>query len=413
MSVTSYVKFNAASVATGIAAGVAGRAVKDFAEGVRRGITGSTSPINHAKARGRKNTEILAYPFTVDEDEQQGHYIMFNIYLHGKGKLVTPKTAKQSATEARDIMAAEFGVDDFRINPFAAKQAFAASTEEGEVGEEFNFDESNMANIVHGGMTNKVTSSFVGGSAEGKINRSIQLSQLGPRQKQKTIALYMPPTVDVNYTVNYADEEIGSLAMAGNEVIQGFVRGTDVLSKLQGMISDKVAGIGGEALQSFVENTAETFAGGAKALFELNRGTVITPRMELMFDGVGRRSFSFTFSFIPKNQDESRTVENIIFQFKKFMMPEYSNPETRREMNIPATFEIDYYYRNTRNDFINRISTCFLKTMDVKYGGDRYTTYPATFTEGGKYGLPPQKSTMTLNFQELEILSRDHIEEGY
>ena len=74
---------------------------------------------------------------------------------------------------------------------------------------------------------------------------------------------------------------------------------------------------------------------------------------------------------------------------------------------------IDYYYRNTRNDFINRISTCFLKTMDVKYGGDRYTTYPATFTEGGKYGLPPQKSTMTLNFEELELLSRDHIEEGY
>ena len=102
MSITNYVKFNAASLATGIAAGVAGKAVKDFAEGVRRGITGSTSPINHAKARGRKNTEIIAYPFTVDEDEQQGHYIMFNIYLHGKGKLVTPKTAKQKAIEKQE-----------------------------------------------------------------------------------------------------------------------------------------------------------------------------------------------------------------------------------------------------------------------------------------------------------------------
>ena len=269
------------------------------------------------------------------------------------------------------------------------------------------------AEVVQEGATANRIGGFIGGSAEGKINKSIQMSQLGIRQKQKTIALYMPPTVDVQYQVKYQDEEIGSLAMAGNEVIQGFMRGTDVLSSLQGMISDKVASIGGEALQAFVETTAETFAGGARALFELNRGTVITPRMELMFDGVGRRSFTFTFSFIPKNQDESRTVENIIFQFKKFMMPEYSDPNTRREMNIPATFEIDYYYRNTRNDFINRISTCFLKTMDVKYGGDRYTTYPATITEGGKYGLPPQKSTMTLNFEELELLSRDHIEEGY
>ena len=403
MSITNYVKFNAASLATGIAAGVAGKAVKDFAEGVRRGITGSTSPINHAKARGRKNTEIIAYPFTVDEDEQQGHYIMFNIYLHGKGKLVTPKTAKQKAIEKQEELIAQYNLNEFQTREqqeeLVARQAATM--------------QDDFADIVQADINRAKRENFVGGSAGGNINRSIQMSQLGIRQKQKTIALYMPPTVDVQYQVKYQDEEIGSLAMAGNEVIQGFMRGTDVLSSLQGMISDKVASIGGEALQAFVETTAETFAGGARALFELNRGTVITPRMELMFDGVGRRSFTFTFSFIPKNQDESRTVENIIFQFKKFMMPEYSDPNTRREMNIPATFEIDYYYRNTRNDFINRISTCFLKTMDVKYGGDRYTTYPATFTEGGKYGLPPQKSTMTLNFEELELLSRDHIEEGY
>ena len=262
-------------------------------------------------------------------------------------------------------------------------------------------------------MTTNNIGGFVGGSAEGRINRSIQMSQLGIRQKQKTIALYMPPSVDVSYNVNYGDEEIGNLAMFGNEVIQGFMGGTDVLSKLQGMINDKALQAGGEALQALVQASADTFASGAKALFEINRGTVITPRMELMFDGVGRRNFSFTFNFIPKNQDESRTVENIVYYFKKFMMPEYSDPNTRREMNIPATFDIDYYYKNTQNDFLNKISTCFLKSMDVKYGGDRYTTYPATFTERGKFGLPPQKTQMTLQFSELEVLSRQHIEEGF
>ena len=91
MGVTNYVKFNAAQVATGIAAGVANRAVKDFADGVRRGINGSVSPKAFSQARGRKNTEILAYPFNVDEDNQQGHYIMFNIYLHGKGETSNTK----------------------------------------------------------------------------------------------------------------------------------------------------------------------------------------------------------------------------------------------------------------------------------------------------------------------------------
>ena len=166
MSVTSYVKFNAATVATGIAAGVAGRAVKDFAEGVRRGITGSTSPINHAKARGRKNTEILAYPFTVDEDEQQGHYIMFNIYLHGKGKLVTPKTAKQKAQEALEKTAAEYGVD-----VAGTTESFQSIQQQEEaVAQQAATMVDDYAEVVQEGATANRIGGFIGGSAEGKIN---------------------------------------------------------------------------------------------------------------------------------------------------------------------------------------------------------------------------------------------------
>ena len=47
-------------------------------------------------------------------------------------------------------------------------------------------------------------------------------------------------------------------------------------------------------------------------------------------------------------------------------MIEFSNPQTRREMNIPATFEISYHYLSEKI-FLNKISTCFLKQMDVKW----------------------------------------------
>ena len=94
------------------------------------------------------------------------------------------------------------------------------------------------------------------------------------------------------------------------------------------------------------------------------------------------------------------------------MHPEYSNSETRREMNIPNTFEISYMYQNGTNDFLNKISTCFLKTMDVQYGADRFTAYEPTNSRQGS-GPPPQKSQITLNFSELEILSKAHIQQGY
>jgi len=63
---------------------------------------------------------------------------------------------------------------------------------------------------------------------------------------------------------------------------------------------------------------------------------------------------------------------------------------------------------NGQNQYINKIGKCYLKTMDVTYGGDKFVTYNAD-----KKGAPPQKTTITLAFQELEIMDRDNIRNGY
>ena len=166
---------------------------------------------------------------------------------------------------------------------------------------------------------------------------------------------------------------------------------------------------GKEGMTDFFNKTLDGIASGAEALSQMEKGTVITPRMEMMFEGVGRRSFNYTFNFIPKSKQEALVIEEIIKHFKFYAMPAYSNKQTRREMDIPGTFDIEYMYRGSRNNFINRISTCFLTKVDVQYGGDRYTAYEEI---PGK-GPPPQKSSLSLNFTELETLSQSHIGDGY
>ena len=81
-------------------------------------------------------------------------------------------------------------------------------------------------------------------------------------------------------------------------------------------------------------------------------------------------------------------------------------------MDIPGTFDIEYMYKGNRNNFLNRVHTCFLQQVQVQYGADRYTAYEETTGNRGR-GNPPQKSQITLNFTELEVLSQDHIGEGY
>ena len=50
------------------------------------------------------------------------------------------------------------------------------------------------------------------------------------------------------------------------------------------------------------------------------------------------------------------------------------------------------------------IKKCVLQTMNVSYGDDRYKSY-----DNGA----PQTTKMTLNFQELEIITKKYIADGY
>ena len=46
--------------------------------------------------------------------------------------------------------------------------------------------------------------------------------------------------------------------------------------------------------------------------------------------------------------------------------------------------------------------------MSVQYGGDRYKTFP-----GNEEGAPPVETQITLNFKEMELITRERVLEGF
>jgi len=140
----------------------------------------------------------------------------------------------------------------------------------------------------------------------------------------------------------------------------------------------------------------------------MQTGSVITPRTEMFFKGIGRRSFSFSFTFIPKDANETQIVHKIVEQFKLGMTPEFKRAGSVREMSIPDVFSIQYMHINAGNNYLNKIGKCYLKNMEVSYGGDKFVTYNAD-----QKGAPPQKTTISLSFQEIEILDRTNVKDGY
>ena len=370
-------------------AGAAQRAVKNVASGVKSAAgldnVGSNSQLGQlTNLMGGSSSNILSYPLAVDTDPQQGHYVLFHINTRKNGKLVTPKSGK-NMSEAVDKLQNELGAE----------------------GLDDGGEDSIESQAIAGPKVPKIE------SAKGNKNRSIVLSKLPTKRLEKSIALYMPPNVQVDYKVKYSDTEIGSLAMMGADAIDAVAKaGGDTGTMVKGVLDALTGDTLKEGINTAINKSLDTVAPGAEALLNLSKGSVTTPRMEMMFEGVGRREFSYTFNFIPKSEQEALVVEDIIQHFKFYMMPAYSNPTTKREMDIPGTFDIQYMYRGAENNFLNKISTCFLTAVSVQYGGDRYTAYEETTSARGK-GSPPQKSQITLNFSELELLSQSHVADGF
>jgi len=103
-------------------------------------------------------------------------------------------------------------------------------------------------------------------------------------------------------------------------------------------------------------------------------------------------------------------IRKIVFAFKANMLPEFEGGRSGRRLIVPNTFDIQYMYMGSQNEYLHHISTCVLENMNVAYGGDRYKTFNSS---DSAEGAPPVETNLTLNFKELELITRERVFEGY
>ena len=237
---------------------------------------------------------------------------------------------------------------------------------------------------------------------------SIRIDRAPTRRLSTAIAMYMPSSVQVTYGTEYQDTTIGAVTEqalnAYNDLLN--MRGGDALGQL-GKMGPNIA----NSLQNFMLGSVGIIPGfqGVKEAFEMKEGSVIADRLELAFKSVKKRNFQYTFKMIPKSRDEARTIREIVFAFKSNMLPEFvGGNRGGRRFIVPNTFDIQYMYLEGSNNFLHHISTCVLENMNVSYGGERYKTFEAIDD-----GAPPLETSITLNFREMELITRERVHEGF
>ena len=357
-------------------------------------------------SKTRFTTESLMYPMDVQEDPRQGHYIFFNINVQDKGKIAERTFISNMEYHEKQIEA------EYQHH---IKTITAAREEERAAGQDFLTQirsreelkkEYIQKHIIdqYGGrgveFLNKGSGNYKSAYSESRPHSSsLQLQHPTTKRIDTAIALYMPPSVQVSYAAEYNDTEIGILADVGAGIIQAFKEGAD--TKETAMEAFGKFEVGAKKLALAALDVA---APGSKALVQIQTGKAITPKMELMFNGIGRREFSYEFTFIPKSQTEAEMVQRIVKKFKYHMASNFIEGTGNREMEIPSTFDISYHYMGKPNESLNKISTCVLEQVDVSYGGDRFQAY----ADG-----VPQQTKLNLKFKEMEIITKRLIDEGY
>jgi len=239
-----------------------------------------------------------------------------------------------------------------------------------------------------------------------------------------SIAIYLPANVTSGLGADYTPAETGMIGFAaaslgsaigstlgddfeqGARALKGFIStmGKDIFNRAAAGVADAVA--------NFASGGTD---GGSYDLVQKAFGRATNPYMEVMFNKMKLRSFTYAFTFQPRSELERDEVQAIIKLFRFHMAPELQT-DNMRFMGIPSTFDIHYMFQTSdegesldhttakENQYVNKIATCVLENCEVDYTSDGVKT----FRDGS-----PTTITMSLTFQETEIMTKDKIDLGF
>tara|TARA_A100001388_G_scaffold275004_1_gene259696 strand:- start:243 stop:1490 length:1248 start_codon:yes stop_codon:yes gene_type:complete len=389
--------------------------VKGLLSGGKKGS--DSSDFRDLNTQG-SDTKTFQFPLDVTQGPglgNHGHYIMFFINEQKHAKLrfsggVAQKNGEDLIAESirRDTPAyinemvsdVKSGTEKSVVSKVANTSAY--------FGGGLNTDLSNLSsyqsvNPLMGDIAQGLTPTQTEG------DKVISIKRPATKRLDTAIALYMPNAINVTYGSRYLDTEISPLGAAagdiGVDILEGRGSFKGALEKLQEKLPQEAKR---RVITTALQLGDAVGLTGAREAFEINRAEVVADRMELAFKNVNRRNFQYSFKMIPKNEKEADEIRKIIYAFKFNMLPEMTSGRAGNTMGFPNTFDIEYRFLGKDNDYISRVSTCVLETMTVSYGGDRFKTFAPRDD-----GAPVVETSLTLSFKELELITRERVEEGY
>ena len=360
----------------------------------------------------------FSYPKDVTTDAQNGHYMLFYVnvqnrtsfeYQHGYtgagvGGVGQRRVSKKGFTN----------LDFYQNQPDLSKaQSYneVVDTKGMSTGKKVYYQNRAKKQLGLASYGGDVTLQKQSNDFQRKNRAGIAAAGNTTTRVTDSIAIYLPPNVQDTTSAGYNDMQTGMVgyALTGGMGVLGDIGSRDIEAaarKLAGglgtFIRESATKLAAAVVEGFTES--EGAVQGFNRLF----GQANNPYLEVLFDSMALRTFTYNFTFAPRNQAETDEAQRIIQVFRFHMAPEVQGGQSRF-LTLPSEFDIHYMYQSkagiaSENDYYNKIGTCVLTTCDVNYTPGAVKS----FKDGA-----PTKITMSLTFKETDALTKDRIAEGY
>jgi hypothetical protein len=286
----------------------------------------------------------------------------------------------------------------------------------------------------------------VSGKAQAVAAKSADVAQnlqsyLKPDKKKvaTTISLYMPDTLSMNYHAEYSELSImdatnsmnrvaGAIGSLAEDLQKGGVGGDN----FKNSVAKNVNAYGAEAALRAVDATTgmQTTTLGLRAM-----GLAVNPQLQLVYKGVGFRTFSMEFLFTPSTKEESDQISAIVNSFIYAAAPTVQTETNGMYFIPPSIFNMSFKVAETgqfssltnmlqkagnsiipgvplgtslarrfgaastgvENDRLYKVGDCVLEDISVDYAPNGWAAYS---------GGAPVQTRLTLSFKEMDILDR-------
>ena len=221
------------------------------------------------------------------------------------------------------------------------------------------------------------------------------------------IILPIPQNLGDSNSVSWGEDTLNPFEAAGLGLGNAFQEGPlDTPQKVIDFIKKSTGAFNDPKLQKALQNSISTSALSAlggnvspQSLISRATGQVMNSNLELLFNGVVLRTFTFTFDLAPRSRPEAEEVKQIIRIFKRTMSAKNggagsgTNANAGLFINAPSVYQLTYKTGPAKHQFLNTFKPCALTDISVNYtASGTYATYEDS---------SPVHMQMNLVFKEL------------